>query len=127
MSNPKELYYTKDHDWLKIEGNKAVMGITDYAQNELGDIVFVELPAVGDEFAKGDSIAVVESVKAASDIYAPISGVVTAINETLVDSPELANESPFEEGWFIEFEITNEDEVKELLSASEYDELVKGD
>ncbi len=124
MKIPEDLKYTKTHEWVKVEGNKARIGITDVAQEQLHDIVYVELPGVGDEFSKEDTIGVIESVKAASDIYAPISGKVVAVNDAVVDSPELLNQDPYE-NWLIEIEITNPDEIEELLSAEEYKKVVE--
>ena len=124
MKIPEDLKYTKTHEWAKVEGNKARIGITDVAQEQLHDIVYVELPGVGDEFSKEDTIGVIESVKAASDIYAPLSGKVVAVNNAVVDSPELLNQDPYE-NWLIEIEIKNPDEIKELLSAEEYKKVVE--
>ena len=120
---PEDLSYTKDHEWILIEDNGNVkVGITDYAQDSLSDVVFVELPEIGDAFSKNDSMAVAESVKAASDIYAPISGKITSINENLEESPELVNESPYDFGWMVLIEP--EGEVKDLLDAASYRESI---
>ena len=120
---PDNLNYTEEHEWLKIqEDGQARVGITDYAQNSLSDVVFVELPEVGDQFTKGDVMTVAESVKAASDIYAPISGKIVSINEKLEESPELVNESPYEFGWMVLMEP--EGEVNGLLNAASYRELI---
>ncbi len=126
MSNmiPEDLKYTKTHEWVKVEGNKAKIGITYHAQEQLHDIVYVELPNVGDEIAKGDNMGVVESVKAASDIYAPISGKVVAVNDEVVNSPELLNQDPYK-NWLVEMEITNPGELDELLTAEEYKKVVE--
>ncbi len=113
------VYYTKTDEWVKVEGNKATIGLSAFAVNELGDIVFVELPQVGDEFAKGDSFGAVESVKAASDIYMPIGGKVTKVNEVLEDSPEELNEDSVK-NYLIEIEGFDESELKDLLSEEEY-------
>ncbi|ADD09136.1 glycine cleavage system protein GcvH [Candidatus Aciduliprofundum boonei] len=121
---PEDLKYTKTHEWVKVEGNKAKIGITYHAQEQLHDIVYVELPNVGDEIAKGDNLGVVESVKAASDIYAPISGKVVAVNDEVVNSPELLNQDPYK-NWLVEMEITNPSELDELLSAEEYKKVVE--
>lgn len=118
---PKNLKYTKDHEWVNLE-NKRI-GITHYAQEALGDVVFVELPEVGVELEVGESLGVVESVKAVSDIYAPVSGKVIAVNEELLDSPELINQDPYEKGWILEMEVTGGEE--ELLSADQYQKLVE--
>ena len=120
---PDNLNYTEEHEWLKVqEDGQARVGITDYAQDSLSDVVFVELPEVGDQFSKGDVMAVAESVKAASDIYAPISGKIVSINEKLEESPELVNESPYEFGWMVLME--SEGEVNGLLNAASYRELI---
>ena len=120
---PDNLNYTEEHEWLKIqEDGQARVGITDYAQNSLSDVVFVELPEVGDQFTKGDVMTVAESVKAASDIYAPISGKIVSINEKLEESPELVNESPYEFGWMVLIEP--EGEVNGLLDAASYRESI---
>lgn len=124
MYFPDDLLYTKDHEWAKAENSITVVGITDYAQEQLGDVVYVELPDVGAEFSKGDSFGVVESVKAVSDLYCPLSGRVTEINETLADKPELANQDPYREGWMIKLEIFDETELDTLMSAREYEEMI---
>ena len=124
MGVPKECSYTKDHEWAKKDGEQFLVGITDYAPHQLGDVVFLELPAVGKTVKKGESIAVVESVKAASDIYAPLSGEVMEINQTAVDSPELINSDPFSKAWLLKLKPSNTSEVSELLSADAYDKLV---
>jgi glycine cleavage system H protein len=118
----ENLKYTKDHEWVKIEGDKAYIGITDFAQHSLGDIVFVELPEVDSEFAIEEAFGVVESVKAASDIYMPISGKIIKVNEDLVDSPELVNEDSYK-NWIIMVEITNTDELSCLLDSKAYEDL----
>ena len=120
---PDNLNYTVEHEWLKVqEDGQARVGITDYAQDSLSDVVFVELPEVGDQFAKGDVLAVAESVKAASDIYAPIAGKIVSINEKLEESPELVNESPYEFGWMVLIEP--EGDVNGLLDAASYRESI---
>jgi len=123
MNIPNELKYTKDHEWLRVEGNTAVIGITDYAQEQLGDIVFVEVPGEGDELGAGDTLGVVESVKAASDIYSPVSGTVVKVNEELADAPELVNQDPYGQAWIAEIELSNPDELAELLDSAAYEEL----
>lgn len=125
MEFPANLYYSKDHEWVEVEGNRARIGITDYAQESLGDIVFVELPQVGDELAAGDSFGVVESVKSASDVYAPVGGKVVAVNEALLDSPQDINADPYGKGWMIELELTDPGEVESLMDAGAYQQLVK--
>ena len=118
MSNPKELLYADTHEWVRVEGNEATVGITEYAQNSLGDITFVELPKLGATLNTGDEMGVVESVKAASDLYSPVSGKVLAINEQLADQPGIINQSPYGEGWMIKIELSAKPEG--LLSADGY-------
>ena len=113
-------YFTDEHEWIDVEGDTATVGITDYAQGQLGDIVFVELPQVGSEVAKGKDAAVVESVKAASDVYAPISGEVTEANGALEDDPALVNSSPEDEGWFFKLTIGDKSELEGLMDAAAY-------
>ena len=124
MSIPKDLRYTQEHEWVKVEGNKVRVGITDFAQNELGDIVFVELPEVGDTVTFNEPFGSVESVKTVSELYSPVSGTVVEINEALSDSPEFVNESPYENAWMIVVELSNEAEVEALLTAEAYEELI---
>jgi glycine cleavage system H protein len=116
-----ELLYSSDHEWVKVEGDKAYIGISDYAQHALGDIVFVELPEIGSEIISGDVFGVIESVKAASDMYTPLSGKVLEINESLIDNPELVNEDPYE-SWMLQIEITNKEELTELMNDEQYNE-----
>jgi glycine cleavage system H protein len=123
MSIPKELRYSEDHEWVKVEGGKATIGITHFAQSELGDIVFVELPEVGDTLTANEPFGSVESVKTVSELYAPISGTVVEINEDLGDSPESVNESPYEKAWMVTIELSDESELEKLLSAEQYEEL----
>ncbi|HAQ41695.1 MAG TPA: glycine cleavage system protein GcvH [Clostridiales bacterium] len=118
----KELKYAKSHEWIKIEGNKAYIGITDYAQDHLGEVVYAELPEVDMAVEAGDQFVVLESVKAASDVFAPISGTVVEVNEELEDNPGLINESPYE-AWLVSIEMTNPKEVEELLSAEDYEKI----
>lgn len=128
MSNiPLTLKYTQDHEWIAVEGNHGKIGITDHAQEELGDIVYVELPDVGDKIVKGEPFGSVESVKAASDLMAPVSGTVIQVNESLDDSPELVNESPYDDGWMIVVEVEDESELDDLLTPAEYKSLVEGE
>ena len=120
---PDNLKFTKDHEWILVDDNgMARVGITDYAQDSLSDVVFVELPEVGEEFSRGDTMAVAESVKAASDIYAPISGKIVEINDKLEESPELVNESPYESGWMVLINPT--EEVKGLLDSKSYRDCI---
>lgn len=123
MAAPQDLYYAKTHEWVRVDDHIATIGITDFAQNQLSDLTFVELPDVGRVVEAGDEVAVLESVKAASDIYAPIAGEIVAVNEVLDDSPELINNSPYEEGWLFKIKFNREEDVDELLSAEEYDDL----
>ena len=122
MAVQKGLLYTKDHEWVKEEGGEYVVGISDYAQNELGDLVFVNLPEEGDSVTKGEAFSDVESVKAVSDVLSPLTGVVSAINEAVLDAPESINSSPYE-AWFVKVKDVTEKE--ELLSAEEYEEFLK--
>jgi glycine cleavage system H protein len=124
MNLPQELRYTEEHEWVKLEGNTAIIGITDFAQSELGDIVFVELPEEGSEISAGDVFGSVESVKTVSELYAPLSGKVIAINSELDDTPEHVNEAAYEAGWMIKIEVTNESEIENLLSADQYKESI---
>ncbi|MDA8234782.1 MAG: glycine cleavage system protein GcvH [Clostridia bacterium] len=123
MNNPQNLKYTQEHEWIKVDGNKAVIGITDLAQSLLGDVVFVELPQVGVEFAAHDTMGIIESVKAVSDIYAPVSGKVLEVNTALEDSPEIVNQDAFGKGWLVVLEIKDADELGGLLSAEDYEKL----
>ena len=117
--------YTKDHEYIRIEGDSGIVGITDYAQSQLGDVVYVELPAVGKSVAKGGEAAVVESVKAASEVYAPVSGEVTAVNSALEGAPGTVNESPVEHGWFFKLKLTNAAELDGLMGEDEYRDYVQ--
>ena len=119
-----ELKYTDTHEWVKIDGKNVRVGITDHAQSELTDIVFVELPNIGDEVKKGDELCVVESVKSVSEIYAPISGKIISVNEKLEAAPETVNESPYDEGWLVEIESSDEKEIKDLLDPDSYKSLI---
>ena len=126
MANtPEDLSYTKDHEWVRVKGEEATIGITDHAQNQLGDVVYVELPKVGDKFEASEPFGSVESVKAVSEIYMPLSGSVVRVNETLNDSPELVNEDPYGDGWMIAIKIENPSQVDGLLSAIEYEDYIK--
>lgn len=128
MSLPNDLMYTKEHEWIKKEeGNKVRIGITDFAQDELGDIVFVELPEVDDTVDADDTFGSVESVKTVSELYAPVSGTVVEVNEELEDSPELVNESPYENAWMIVVELNDESELDNLLTAEQYQAIIEED
>lgn len=122
----KDFLFTKEHEWIKTEDVVASIGITEYAQKELGDIVYVDLPSVGDSITKGDACSNIESVKAVSDIYAPISGEIIEINEALEDKPELLNQDPYGEGWIFKVRIDDSDELEELMNHEEYEEYLKG-
>ncbi|ECB9582278.1 glycine cleavage system protein GcvH [Listeria monocytogenes] len=124
MSLPKDLLYTEEHEWVKADDGSYVIGITDFAQDQLGDIVFVELPEVGDTVTKGDSIGSIESVKTVSDFYAPVTGKVVAVNETLEDEPELINSNPYDTGWILKLEEVEEADVKVLLSSDDYEKVL---
>ncbi len=122
---PEENLYTKDHEWLLVQDSTAVVGITDFAQHELGDVVFVDLPEVGDTFDANEPFGSVESVKAVSEIFCPVHGEVIEVNKKLEETPELVNQSPHQQAWMIKIKILNADELRELLSASEYEEYLQ--
>jgi len=124
MAYPTEYRYTEDHEWVHVEGNRARIGITDHAQSELGDIVFVELPTVGDDVASGANLAAVESVKAVGDVSAPIAGKVVEVNEALESSPETVNEDPHGEGWILILEMADSSQIEGLLDAAGYEQLI---
>lgn len=124
MEFPEELRYTEEHEWVMVEEELAVIGITDFAQDALGDVVFVELPEVGTVLEAGKAFGVVESVKAVSDIYAPVSGVVEEINDDLVDAPEIINTSPYEDGWMIKIRMTDVADADALMDAESYQALI---
>lgn len=123
MNTPQELRYSKEHEWVKLEDGKATIGITHFAQAELGDIVFVELPQIGDELKKNEPFGSVESVKTVSELYAPISGKVVEVNAELEDSPEFVNESPYEQAWMVVIEAPSEEDVNGLMDADQYKEM----
>ena len=124
MNIPGDLKYTKDHEWAKIEGDVATIGITDYAQSELGDIVYIELPEEGLKTSQADSFGTIEAVKAVSDMFAPLSGEVVEVNTKLADNPELINEDPYGKGWIIKIKLSDSNEVVSLLDKSAYEELI---
>jgi glycine cleavage system H protein len=126
VKTPSELRYTEDHEWLRPEGKSGRVGITDFAQDQLGDVVFVELPEVGRAVKQGEAFGVVESVKSVSDVFAPITGKVVAVNQALVDTPELVNQDPYGQGWIVEIEIADDGEVQALLDAQAYGALQEG-
>ena len=125
---PSDLKFLDSHEWVKVDDNTVIVGISDHAQNELGEVVFVELPAIGDEFVSGDEAAVVESVKAASEVYTPLSGEVIEVNEALEENPELVNTSPYEDGWFFKLRISDENlgSTDGLMTAEEYSSMLDG-
>lgn len=117
---PKDVKYLESHEWIRLEGNEGTIGISDYAQEELNDVVYVELPEIGETFQKGEVFATVESVKAASDVYMPMSGTIIAVNGALADSPQLVNQDPYGAGWFVKIRISNPNEYDDLLDAEAY-------
>ena len=125
MSLPADLKYTKEHEWTRIEGNIATIGVTDFAQSELGDIAWLEMPEVGDETKIGETFGTIEAVKTVEDLYAPISGKIIEINSELLDSPELVNDDPYGKGWIVKLEISDEAEIAKLLSADDYAGLIE--
>jgi glycine cleavage system H protein len=128
MANiPDDLHYSKDHEWVRVEGNVAVIGITDYAQDSLGDVVYVELPKAGEQFAANESFGSVESVKAVSEVFSPVSGKIVGVNDALQDEPEKVNQDSYGDGWMIRVEMSNAGEVDSLLTAAEYEDFTKGD
>jgi glycine cleavage system H protein len=128
MANiPDDLHYSKDHEWVRVDGNIAIVGITDYAQDSLGDVVYVELPKVGDDFAANEAFGSVESVKAVSEVFSPVSGEIVGINEALADAPEKVNQEPYGEGWMIRVQMSNPGEVDSLLTAAEYEDFTKAE
>jgi glycine cleavage system H protein len=124
MNIPEDIIYTNDHEWVKIDGEIAIIGITDYAQGELGDIVYVELPEIGTEVNQGDSFGTIEAVKAVSDLYMPLSGEVVEVNESLNDAPEKINKDPYKEGWMIKIKISDLSEKEDLLDNKQYEDLI---
>lgn len=128
MANiPDDLHYSKDHEWVRVDGDVAVVGITDYAQDSLGDVVYVELPKVGDDFAANESFGSVESVKAVSEVFSPVSGEIVGTNEALADTPENVNQDPYGEGWMIRVKMSNPGEVDSMLTAAEYEDFTKAE
>ncbi len=128
MANvPENLHYSKDHEWVRVEGDTAVVGITDHAQEQLGDVVYVELPKAGEDFAAHESFGSVESVKAVSEIFTPVSGKVAAVNDSLNDEPEKVNKDPYGDGWMITIKMSSPGEVDSLLTAAEYEDFTKAE
>lgn len=124
MTFPEDVMYTKDHEWLRVEGEKGVVGITDYAQGELGDIVFIDMPKIGRRVKQGESFGTIEAVKAVSDLFAPVSGEVVAVNSELDKKPETVNKDPYKAGWIIHIRIQDAGEIKNLLDTKRYRELI---
>ncbi len=120
MEFPQELKYSKEHEWLKIDGNTVTIGITDYAQDSLGDVVYVELPSEGTAMVKGETFGVIESVKAVSDLYSPVSGNIVEVNDSIIDNPDVVNEEPYGDAWMLKVELSNPEELNELLSSDDY-------
>lgn len=125
MNFPEELKYTKEHEWVRVKGNTVTVGITDWAQDQLGDIVFVELPEEGEEVEKGDTFGVVESTKSVNDLYLPVSGNVVEVNDPLLDTPETINDDCYGEGWMIRIEMSDKSELDELMTSEEYEAFLK--
>jgi len=126
MDTPKNLYYTNEHEWIEIHNDIATVGVTDYAQGELGDVVFVELPEIGDSFEVGAPFGTIEAVKAVADLYAPVSGEIVEMNENLEDSPELVNQSPYIDGWMVKIKMSDPAELDTLMNDADYNKLLKG-
>lgn len=124
MDTPDDLYYTEDHEWLRLEDGTATVGVTDFAQSELGDVVFVELEPEGTELGQNDVFGTVEAVKTVSELYMPVSGTITAVNDELDAAPELVNDDPYGDGWMVKIDVADEEEVDALLDADAYDDLV---
>jgi len=122
---PENLYYTNEHEWIRVDGERAVIGITDYAQDQLGDVVYVELPEVGSHVTQFETCGTIESVKTVSDLYAPLSGEVVGINEALDETPELINNDPYKTGWIVEIQFNNQDELNNVLRADAYEALIQ--
>ena len=124
MKFPADCGYTKEHEWVRVQDGVAIVGITEYAQKELGDVVFVELPKVGDTFDTNETFANVESVKAVSEVFSPVAGEILEVNQELVDSPQLVNDDPYGDGWFIKLKVADAEELRDLLNSDEYAEFV---
>lgn len=128
MANvPEDLHYSKDHEWVRVDGDQAIIGITDYAQNSLGDVVYVELPKADEEFAANEAFGSVESVKAVSEVFTPLAGTIAKVNEALADEPESVNTDPYGAGWMIRMKMKNPGEVDSLLTAAEYEDFTKAE
>jgi len=127
VPSPTDRRYTKEHEWVRVEDNVGVVGVTDYAQDQLGDIVYLDLPSPGTQVKQLDKLGEIESVKAVSDLYSPVSGEVTEVNQEVIDKPELVNQSPYQEGWLVRVRLADPAEVDSLLTAQQYDELIAGE
>ncbi len=123
---PDDRKYTQEHEWVQVDGDIGTFGVTDHAAGELGDIVFVELPGVGDEFSQGDTVGTIESVKAVADLFLPVSGEIVEINEAAVDSPEMVNSGPLDDGWLVKVKLSDPSEIENLLDAQAYQDLLGG-
>jgi glycine cleavage system H protein len=123
---PDDRKYTQEHEWVQVDGDVGTVGVTDFAANELGDVVFVELPETGSEFSQGETVGTIESVKAVADLYLPVSGEIIEINEAVVESPELVNQAPMDDGWLLKVRLGDASELEQLLDASAYDNLLEG-
>ena len=124
MNTPDNLLYTNEHEWIRVDGNEAYIGITDYAQSELGDIVFVELPNTDDEFEKNDVFGTIEAVKTLADLFLPVSGKIVKVNEKIENEPELINSDPYNDGWLVKISVSNTDELTEILTPEDYKKLI---
>lgn len=124
MNVPSELKYTKDHEWVRIEGDTAIVGVTDFAQGELGDVVFVEIETEGETLSRGETFGTIEAVKTVSDLFMPVGGEVTEVNEKLEDTPDVVNSDPYGDGWMVKIKISDASEADDLLSASDYEDLI---
>ncbi|HKL13399.1 MAG TPA: glycine cleavage system protein GcvH [Halanaerobiales bacterium] len=125
MNIPNDLFYTENHEWISVDGKEAVVGITEHAQEELGDIVFVELPSVEEELDQFEEFGVIESVKAVSDVFMPVSGIIVEVNEDLMDKPELINEDSYGSGWLIKVEVEDKEELEELMDSTDYEAFIE--
>lgn len=124
MNVPSELKYTRDHEWVRIEGDTAIVGVTDFAQGELGDVVFVEIETEGETLSRGETFGTIEAVKTVSDLFMPVGGEVTEVNEKLEDTPDVVNSDPYGDGWMVKIRIEDPSEADDLLSASDYEDLI---
>lgn len=125
MKIPADLKYTEDHEWVRVEGNTAVVGITDFAQNELGDVVFIEIETEGEELGQGETFGTVEAVKTVSDLFMPVSGTVAEVNQELADEPELVNKDPYGKGWMVKISVSDAGQLENLMSADDYKKMIE--